>query len=89
MLPCLTKQFLGFDCMGCGLQRSALFFIKGNFIEAFHMYPGIFPLVALFGFLGLTQFFQIRFSAIIINILAISAAFTIIASYIIKLTTIF
>lgn len=89
MLPCLTKQYLGFDCMGCGLQRAAVFLIKGDFANAFHMYPGIFPLVLLFGFLGISQFFQIRFSGIIINFLAISTAFVIIVSYIIKLTTIF
>ncbi len=89
MLPCLTRLYLGFDCMGCGLQRAAVFLIKGDLANAFHMYPGIFPLVFLFVFLGISQIFQVRFSGIIINFLAISTAFIIIVSYIIKLTTIF
>jgi len=89
MLPCLTRQYLGFDCMGCGLQRAALFLIKGQFLDAFHMYPGIYPLIFLFGFLGISQFVQIRFAGIITNFLAISTALVIIVSYIIKLTTIF
>ncbi|WP_348425824.1 DUF2752 domain-containing protein, partial [Maribacter dokdonensis] len=29
MLPCFTKQLLGVDCPGCGLQRSLLFLSKG------------------------------------------------------------
>ncbi|MGB0186631.1 MAG: DUF2752 domain-containing protein, partial [Flavobacteriaceae bacterium] len=24
MLPCLSKTLFGFECMGCGLQRSLL-----------------------------------------------------------------
>ncbi|WP_262493901.1 DUF2752 domain-containing protein [Flavimarina sp. Hel_I_48] len=89
MLPCITKHYLGFDCMGCGLQRSALLLCKGQFMEAFTMYPGIYPLIFLFGFLGISYVFQIRNSSMITSFLAISTALTIIVSYIIKLTTIF
>ena len=42
MLPCFTKQIIGIDCPGCGLQRSALFLLKGEFWNAFHMYPAIY-----------------------------------------------
>ena len=35
MLPCLNKKLFGFDCLGCGMQRSLLFISKGEFIEAF------------------------------------------------------
>ena len=89
MLPCLTKQYLGFDCMGCGLQRAALFLVKGHFSEAYHLYPGIYPLVFFFGFLGISLFRNFKYSSMITNILAMTTALVIIVSYIIKLTTIF
>ncbi len=85
MLPCLTKKFLGFDCMGCGLQRAALFLIKGEFANAFHMYPGIFPLSALLGFVGISFFIKIRKANIITIFLGVTTAMVIIVSYLIKL----
>lgn len=50
MLPCLTKKMFGIDCLGCGMQRSALFLFKGDFSSAFYMYPAIFTLIILFLF---------------------------------------
>ena len=44
MLPCFTKKLLGFECMGCGLQRAAALLIKGQFADAFLMYPAIYTL---------------------------------------------
>ena len=85
MLPCLTKKFLGFDCMGCGLQRSALFVVKGDFVSAWNMYPGIFPLMILLGFVGISLFIKIKNANIISITLGITTAIVIIVSYIIKL----
>lgn len=48
MLPCLTKKLFGFDCLGCGMQRALLFISKGEFIEAFKMYPAIYTLLLFF-----------------------------------------
>lgn len=47
MLPCLFKQTFGFDCMGCGLQRSIYLLSQGRFIDAFMMYPAIYSLILL------------------------------------------
>lgn len=86
MLPCLNKKYLGFECMGCGLQRSVALILKGEFIEAFFMYPAIYPLIALLGFLMANQFMTIKFAnRIIISLASITVA-TIIISYIIKMT---
>ena len=60
MLPCLSKQLLGFECPGCGLQRSVVLLLQGNFTEAFYMYPAIYPLLFLFGFIFLKRFVSIR-----------------------------
>lgn len=86
MLPCLNKKYLGFDCMGCGIQRSIALLFKGEFIDAFFMYPGIYPLIALLGILLINQFTTLKYANKAINILAILTVATIIISYIIKIT---
>lgn len=85
MLPCLNKKYLGFECMGCGLQRSALFLLKGQFADAFFMYPGIYTIIALFGFLIINHFKNFKFGNKIIAILAILNVVVIVGSYLIKL----
>ncbi|KAA2215374.1 DUF2752 domain-containing protein [Maribacter flavus] len=75
MLPCFTKQFLGVDCPGCGLQRSLLFLFKGEFVEAFKMYPAIYPLIALFAFLLVRNRFNFKHeSNITFSLMFISTA---------------
>ncbi|MAZ29232.1 MAG: hypothetical protein CL868_19445 [Cytophagaceae bacterium] len=87
MLPCLNKKLFGFECMGCGFQRSLVFLIRGDFAQALHIYPAIFPLLLLFGFLITTYFVKFRFSTIITTGLALLTCLTILTSYIYKLTT--
>ena len=45
MLPCYFKYFFGIDCPGCGLQRSIILLLKGNFGESIQMYPPLLPIV--------------------------------------------
>jgi len=60
MLPCLTKQLLGFECLGCGSQRALSLLIHGEFISAFKMYPAIYTLIPLFLVIGATtQYLQL------------------------------
>ncbi|WP_339628911.1 DUF2752 domain-containing protein [uncultured Maribacter sp.] len=84
MLPCLTKQIIGIDCPGCGLQRSALFLLKGEFWNAFHMYPAIYPMLLLFAFLGLNKLSPIKYSNSITITLMISTVGFILTNYILK-----
>lgn len=85
MLPCLNKKLFGVECMGCGMQRSALLVFKGNFVDAFYMYPAIYSLMLLFGFIVLNIFFKFKHSNKIIAVLAITTLATIIINYIIKI----
>jgi len=85
MLPCYTKKILGFDCPGCGLQRSVLFLIKGEFKEAFLMYPAIYPLLLLFGFLALNKLNPIKYSNTITITLMVTTVSFILTNYILKL----
>lgn len=85
MFPCLNKKLFGFECLGCGLQRSAYLLVHGDFIAAFKMYPAIYPLILLVLFIGLNFFYKFEKSNRIINILAVITIVTIVVSYIIKL----
>jgi hypothetical protein len=85
MLPCLTKQVLGFDCPGCGLQRSFMLLLKGDVIAAFHMYPAIFTLLPLVFMLILNKFLNLKYGGQIIIALSISSVALILINYILKL----
>lgn len=87
MIPCLNKKLFGFECMGCGLQRSVSLILKGEFVSAFFMYPAIYSLIILFAFIVLNIFFKFKHATKITNVLAIVTVVIIIVSYIIKLTS--
>ncbi len=84
MLPCLNKKLFGFDCMGCGLQRSISLICQGNFIDAFYMYPAIYTLFLLFGVIIINTFKNFKYANKIIIILAILNVTIIIGNFIIK-----
>ena len=41
------------ECPGCGMQRSILELLRGNFVESFKLYPALLPIMFTFVFLGL------------------------------------
>ena len=84
MIPCLSKAMFGFDCPGCGLQRSIVHLLRGEFWEAFLMYPAIYALIALFGFLIFDYFFTIKRSNTITMVLMILTVSLILINYILK-----
>lgn len=84
MLPCMNKQFLGLECTGCGIQRAAFLLFHGEFVEAFKMYPAIYPLIVLFGFLLLNSFMRIKHENKISIFLMITTVSTILINYILK-----
>ena len=84
MMPCLNKKLFGFECPGCGLQRSAALILKGEFMAAFEMYPAIYAIILLFGFLLVNRFFAIKYSNQIIITLVISTVTLILTNYVLK-----
>ncbi|MFS4469403.1 DUF2752 domain-containing protein [Maribacter sp. 2210JD10-5] len=84
MLPCFSKKLFGHDCPGCGIQRSLVHLVKGEFGAAFEMYPAIYPMLLLFGFLALNQFISIKFSNIITKVLMIGTVGMVLTNYILK-----
>ena len=84
MLPCLNKKLFGFECMGCGLQRSVSLLLHGDFIAAFKMYPAIYTIIPLALVIITSLFIKFKYKKKIINYLAIATVAIIIISFIIK-----
>ena len=84
MLPCLNKNLFGIECMGCGLQRSVALVSKGDFIDAFYMYPAVYTLILLFVVIGINAFKKFEYANKIILILAIVNAVIILTHFILK-----
>jgi len=53
MIPCLSKTLFGFECLGCGFQRSVFLLFQGEFLAAFKMYPAVFSTLLFFVFVAL------------------------------------
>lgn len=88
MLPCMNKSLFGFDCIGCGTQRSLLLVLNGEFTKAFYQFPAIYTTLLLFGLIGLHLIDKKRNYQKIIIGLAIINAIIMIISYIYKITNI-
>ena len=86
MIPCLNKQLLGFDCPGCGMQRSVMLVAQGEFESAFYMYPAIYPLIVLLLCILTFKYKPFKYSGNILIGLAILTGAVIVISYIIKMT---
>jgi hypothetical protein len=84
MLPCFSKQLFGVECPGCGIQRAVLLLFQGEFLAAFKMYPAIYPILALFGFLLADQFFKIKYANKIVVSLMISSVLLILINFFLK-----
>ena len=85
MLPCINKKIFGIDCLGCGLQRSILLILKGDYIEAFYMYPAVYTLIVLLAFVIVNYRKKFKNSKKIITTLVILNSIIIVTSYVIKM----
>jgi hypothetical protein len=84
-LPCLFKAVTHFDCPGCGIQRSFILLIKGDFTESFLVYPALLPIILLFTLLILQVTLKIKNGTAILKFAYIFIAGIILVSYIYKL----
>ena len=84
MLPCLKKTLFGFECLGCGLQRSLLAISHAEFFKAFQFYPAIYFLIILTFLISVSNLYRFKFHQKLINIFALLSIVTIIINYIIK-----
>ncbi|APG59369.1 hypothetical protein LPB144_02630 [Christiangramia salexigens] len=89
MLPCVNKTLFGIDCTGCGTQRAALLLFRGQFTEAFYMYPAIYLMLFLVVFLLINLFVKFKHDHKIKIGLIILTASVMAGSYIIKMYHLF
>nr|WP_026711494.1 DUF2752 domain-containing protein [Flavobacterium filum] len=85
MLPCLSKKLFGIDCFGCGIQRSLVLLMNGDFEGALYMYPAIYSMLLFFLFIGINLLDKSRDYHKIIVLLGIITAFIMVFSYFYKL----
>lgn len=83
--PCFYKEILGFECPGCGMQRSLIELLKGNFIQSLKLYPALIPIIILFIFLVLHLSFNFKKGAAILKYMFIGNISIIMISYLTKL----
>jgi hypothetical protein len=87
LLPCPFKYLTGYDCPGCGFQRSVLALLNGNFHESFQLYPPAIPiLVTIAVSIAVNKWLPSR-SKPVINTLFIITGSIILISYGIKIFT--
>ena len=84
LLSCPWKQ-VGLECTGCGLQRSIILILKGEFVAAFAMYPAIYTLFLMFVFMGFHLKFNFEKGAQILKWLFVLNIGIIVIHYILKL----
>ena len=87
MLPCLSKKYLGFECIGCGAQRATAFLFKGEFVAAFKVFPAIYPLIFLLGFLIFDMFVKTKHAEKVKIILLLLTAIGLIGNFLFKQIT--
>lgn len=67
MMPCFYKQISGIDCPGCGMQRSFIELLRGNFIASFKMYPALLPVLFTLGLTAAHLYFKFKNGAVFIK----------------------
>jgi hypothetical protein len=85
--PCLYKALLGIECPGCGMQRSFIEILKGNFLDSLLLYPALMPTLVLVIFLFVHLSFKLKEGAVMLKVLFMVNALIIVLHYIYKILT--
>ena len=85
MIACFYKQNFGIDCPGCGIQRSLLSLLKGDFAQSFEFYPPLITIIILFLFSVIHILFNLKNGANIIKWIFIIASLSIFINFVFKL----
>lgn len=67
MQSCFYKKYFGIECPGCGMQRSLIQLLRGNFMESLKLFPALIPTIALIVFLILHLVFKFKHGANILK----------------------
>ena len=88
MLNCLFKDYFGFDCPGCGIQRSCIALLNGDLEKSLILCPSLLLYISLILLLVLSTVFKMNISYKIFVTIAISALVIQIAYYGLRMTNI-
>lgn len=86
MLACPYKKYFGMDCFGCGMQRSFVALLKGNFSESFHQYPALIPMILMFLFLIVHLIFKFKNGGTWLKYMFIFVVSIVVINFIFKIT---
>ena len=67
MIPCFYKKFFGLECPGCGMQRSIIALLRGDFQDCFLLYPPLGLFMALILLLIIHLLFDLKHGAQILK----------------------
>lgn len=81
---CFYKKHFYMECPGCGMQRSIIELLKGNFAESFRLYPALVTTIALFTLLIFHLIFKFKNGAKYLLIIFIINTLIILINYIFK-----
>lgn len=85
LLPCPFKKLTGWDCPGCGFQRSTIALVKGNYQESFSVYPAMLPIYLLFITAIIFRFFPGKRTGLFLKVFICFCGCIVFGSYIFKL----
>jgi hypothetical protein len=85
LFTCPSKKFLHIDCPGCGLQRSFIYLLRGDFGNSWSLYPATVPLILLIGFTLVHLKMKFRYGGEIIKYLQIAIGIIILSFYVYKI----
>lgn len=85
MMKCPYKTLTGFDCPGCGMQRSFIELLRGNFLESLHLYPALILVIFTLGLTTAHLVFKFQNGANYIKYSFIITTVIVVVSYVIKM----
>lgn len=75
----------GVDCPGCGMQRSFIELLKGNFVESIQLYPALLPTIFTLLITILHLIFKFKNGAAIIKYSFIITVSIVVLSFLLKM----
>lgn len=85
LIPCPFKYLTGYDCPGCGFQRSVLALLQGNLKASLHLYPATIPMLLVTAYTIIDALYPFDSKAYVRKGLYIATAAIIIVSYVCKM----
>lgn len=86
MLTCLSKEYFGVECPGCGAQRSLICLLRGEVLDSLALYPALIPFIVFVIVAGLSVIKPVKLDAKWVLIMAIITFSIMIIHYILKVS---